>query len=286
MQSDRAGLLEGRGGADGQEIVNFANGLRRARRSENPAHAPSGDTVGFREAIDDDGAVAHAVDGGHGHVLCAVVKNVLVDFVCDAVGVPADAKVADKFEFRAGENFAGGIVRRIQNDGFGVGTEGAGEFFFVKRPVGRAELDESRSGATQNRVGTVIFVEGLKHDDFIAGIDDRHHGGHHGFRRAAADGNFAFGIVAHALSAGKFFDHGIAQGLRAPSNRVLIDVVRSGKIGKTLRQIHGVMLHGQARHFANHGFRELLGFGREHTARDLSHGGIRGCHCTFLLHPA
>ena len=41
-----------------------------------------------------------------------------------------------------------------------------------------------------------------------------------------------------------------------------------GKIGKALGQIDGVVLHGQARHFADDGFGELLGLGGEHAAGD------------------
>ena len=67
--------------------------------------------------------VAHAVDRGHGNMLRAVVKNVLVDFVGDAISVPTNAEVADEFEFPARENFASGIVWRVENDGFGVRAE-------------------------------------------------------------------------------------------------------------------------------------------------------------------
>src|SRR5207245_10379135 len=93
MQRDGAGLLKRSRSANGQKIVDFANGLRWSRRSENPTHAPSCDAVGFRQAVDDDGVVAHAIDSGHGDVLGAVVKNVFVNFVGDAVRVPANTEV-------------------------------------------------------------------------------------------------------------------------------------------------------------------------------------------------
>jgi len=46
------------------------------------------------------------------------------------------------------------------------------------------------------------------------------------FRRAAADGDLALGVVPYALGALKLFDDGVTQWLRAPSDRVLIDVIR------------------------------------------------------------
>src|SRR2546430_6990424 len=88
---------------------------------------------GFRETIDNDSVVAHAINAGHGDVLRAIVKNVLVDFIGDAIGVPANTEVANEFELSAGENFARRIVWRIENDGFGVQAKRSGKLFFVKR---------------------------------------------------------------------------------------------------------------------------------------------------------
>ena len=92
------------------------------------------------------------------------------------------------------------------------------------------------------------------------------------------------------LGAGEFFDDGVAQRFRAPGDGVLIDVVGDGlsrgflhfhgggKIGKTLREIDGVVLHGQARHFADDGFGELLGLGGQQAARDVRDVGFGSGH--------
>ena len=194
----------------------------------------------------------------------------------------------------AGENFSGGIVGRVEDDGLGVRAEGGGQFPFVESPggifvCGWLHFDEARRGAGEDRVGAVIFVEGFEDDDFVAGIDDGHHGGHHGFGGAAADGDFALGVVGDVLGAGEFFDDGVAQRLGAPGDGVLIDVVGDGlaggffyffgggEIGETLGEIYGVVLQGEAGHFADYGFGELLGFGGEHAAGDVGlscgHGG-------------
>ena len=145
-----------------------------------------------------------------------VVENVFVDFIGDAEGVPANAEIADEFEFLPGEHFSRGIVWGVEDDRFGVRAEGGGQFPFVEGPVGifvgrRTHFHETRRGAGENRVGAVIFVEGFEDDDFVTGIDDGHHGGHHGFGGTAADGDFALGIVGDVLGAREFFDDGVAQ---------------------------------------------------------------------------
>ena len=97
LQGEGARMLQGSRGANGEEIVNFAYGLRGFGRSEGPADAPTGDAVCFGHTVDDDGAIAHAVDAGHRDVLVAVINDVLVDFVGDAESVPTDAEIADEF---------------------------------------------------------------------------------------------------------------------------------------------------------------------------------------------
>ncbi len=55
-----------------------------------------------------------------------------------------------------------------------------------------------------------------------------------------------------------------------------------GEIRKTLRKIHGVVLHRQSRHFANHGFGELLRLRGKHAPRDVRHVGFRSGHGDLL----
>jgi hypothetical protein len=295
FQSEGSRLLERRGGADGEKVVDLADGLRGIRRGDSPAYAPTGDAIGLGHAVDDDGAIAHAVDARHGDVLGAVVEDMFVDFVGDAVGIPSYAKIANEFEFGASENFAGGIVRRVEDDGFCVRAERSAQFPFVEGPIGRPKFDEARSGAGKDCVRAVVFVEGFEDNDFVAGIDDGHHGRHHGFGRTAADGEFALGIDGDTLGASKFVDDGVAQGLGAPGDGVLIDIVGdslaccffnfhgSGEIGKALGEIDGVVLEGEAGHFADDGFGELFGFGGQHAAGDLGHVGFGYGHREMIV---
>ena len=87
------------------------------------------------------------------------------------------------------------------------------------------------------------------------------------------------GSTVHALRACEFLGDGVAQRLRAPGDGVLIDRRRqwlrcaarlyfdgSGKVRKALRQIDGLVLKGQARHFADYGFSELRGLQRKFRA--------------------
>src|SRR5215469_8201646 len=136
FQGESASLLEGSRGSNSKEVVDFADGLRGFGRSDGPADTPAGDTIGFGHAIDDDGVVAHAVDACHGEVLGAVVENVLVDFVGDAVAVPAQTKITDELEFAARVNLAGGVVGCVENDCLRLRHESSGQFPLVESPIG------------------------------------------------------------------------------------------------------------------------------------------------------
>src|SRR6476660_3901286 len=103
--------------------MDLADGLRRFRSGQGPTDAPAGHAVGFRHSVDDDGAISHSVDSRHGNVLGAVVQNVLVNLVGDAIGIPANAEIADELELAFREYFSRRIIRRVQDDGFSVSTE-------------------------------------------------------------------------------------------------------------------------------------------------------------------
>ncbi len=92
----------------------------RLRWRNRPANAPARNAIRLGHAIDHNGALAHAFDAGHGNVLRAVIKNVLVNFVGDAERIPAHAKVPNEFELCARKYFAGWIVWRIEDDRFRV----------------------------------------------------------------------------------------------------------------------------------------------------------------------
>ena len=126
--------------------------------------------------------------------------------------------------------------------------------------------------AADDRVGAVVFVEGFKNDHFIARIDDGHQRVDHAFRGAAAHRDLTLGVDLDAQESLRLVRQGVAKTFRAPRNCVLVDVgengVRGGllehfgrgKVGISLGEIDRLVFHGEARHFANHRFRELRRF--------------------------
>ena len=130
----------------------------------------------------------------------------------------------------AGEYLAGGVVGGVQDDGLGARREGAAQLFGIEGPIGRAQRDVARLGAAELGVGPVVFVEGLEEDHFVAGVEHRQQAGDHALGGAAADGDFALGVDLHAVGAPILGGDGVAEGLGAPGDRVLVDVGVDGVV--------------------------------------------------------
>src|SRR5262249_62315943 len=94
---------------------------------------------------------------------------------------PLRAKSPDDFDFFLRENFAGGVVRRIENEGARFVGECCFQFFLDKMPVGGMQRDIPGRSTGENRVRSVVFVEGLEYDYLVAGINESQHGGNHPF---------------------------------------------------------------------------------------------------------
>ena len=71
-----------------QEVVHFSNGPGQRRRGDRPAYPPAREAVGLGNGVDGDRLISHPWKSGDAHMLGAVVKNVLVDFVCDGYDPP------------------------------------------------------------------------------------------------------------------------------------------------------------------------------------------------------
>jgi hypothetical protein len=136
--------------------------------------------------------------------------------------------------------------------------------------VGRTQLHEAWLGATENRIRSVVFVEGFKNNNFLAGIANRQQGGNHRFRGTAADGDFRLRVNRNALPELCLTRNCLAEILCAPGNSILIDVRgnsflgralnfrRGRKVRKALCQVDSAMQHGLARHLADYGLGETL----------------------------
>ncbi len=260
------GFLQGSGGTYGEEVVDLLDALGDFGGSDGVAQAPTGDGVGLGQRAAADGALKHAGQRGHVHVLVGRVDDVLVDFVGDAVGVVLFAEVGDKGELLAGKDLAAGVGWVAQDDCFGiVVAEGRLEDLTVEVKGGRVERHIDGLSPRENGVSAVVLVERREDYDLVAGVRDRHHGGHHGLGGAAGDYDILVGVHRHAhkmlLLGGKRLTHGLG----APGDGVLVevlvrylretvgDLLGRLKVGEALRQVDGAVLIGDARHATDDG---------------------------------
>ena len=111
------------------------------------------------------------------------------------------------------------------------------------------------------------LVERREDYDLVAGVRDRHHGGHHGLGGAAGDHDILVGVDRHAHKVLLLGGEGLAHGLGAPGDGVLvvkrlgvggdgaeaIEQLRRGiEVREALRQVDGAVLIG-ARHATDDG---------------------------------
>ena len=270
-ERDGTGLLQRRGRADSEKVVDLSDRAGERGRRNRPADTPAGDAVGLRQAVDRHRAIGHPINRRDRNVPVTVVGNVLVDLIRDRSRVPFAAERADRFELLSGEHLAGRVVRRIDDDGLRAGVERRGQLVGIERPVWLAQRDVSRRGARQNRIRPVVLVEGLEDDDFVARIDEGHHGGHHRLGRAAAHRDLLVGNHAESVAPLELASDRLAQRARAPRDRVLVDVgvdcrtrrVLDGggrrKIRKSLRQVDAPMKLIEPGHLADDRLGELGG---------------------------
>ena len=175
---------------------------------------------------------------------------------------------------------AGRIVGGADDDGLGLRTERGAQAVEVQRLAG-GHRDEHGTRVAQDRVGAVVLVERLEHDDFVAGIDDAQERRRHRFGRAAGHGDLRVRIDGEVVPLLVFRGQGVAEARGAPGDGVLIDVVadgasgglfqdlRAGEVRKSLREVDGSVLGRETGHPANHGFGEAVGAAR---GADLGHG--------------
>src|SRR5215510_797540 len=161
-------------------------------------------------------------------MLPPVIKDVLVYFVCNSDRVPPGALLAYQFEFLAAEYFARWIIGSIDYDCLGIVVERRRKLPGINRPVGRMKRHEPGSRAGKNRIGTVILVKRLKHDDLVARVDDGHQGRHHCFGRSACHRYLALWIDFHSKVPRSLLGDRVAKSLSAPGDRVLVDVGHDG----------------------------------------------------------
>ena len=249
-------------------------------RGDHPAHAPACHRVRLRHRVDRDGPVGHAGQRGERDVL-ALEHDVLVDVVGERKQVVLQAEVRDEFELVAPENLAGRVVRRVDDDRPGPRRHGGAQLIGVDRPVRFVERHVARRGPGEDRVGAVVLVERLEHDDLVARIEQAEHRRDHSLRRPAHHRDLGVGVGLPArIEASGLRGDGTPERRRAGDDRVLVDVgeqrgrgrlleLRGGReVREALGQADGAGLDRQAVHLPDNGLGEALGL-----PADAAHGG-------------
>ena len=236
-------------------------------RGDGVTQAPAGNGVGLGKRAAADGALEHAGQRGHIDVLVGRIDDVLIDFVGDAVDVVLFAQVGDKVELLARKDLAAGVGRVAQDNGLGfVVAEGRLEDLAIEVEGGRVQRHVDGLSAREDRVGAVVLVERREDDDLVAGVRDRHHGGHHGLGGATRDHDVLVRVDRHAHKVLLLGGERLAHGLGAPGDGVLvierlgvggngaeaIEQLRRGiEVREALREIDGAVLIRDTRHAAD-----------------------------------
>ena len=253
-------LLQGRGGAYGQEVVDLFDAVGDLGRGDGVAQPPAGDGVGFGQRRAGDRALPHTGQAGKVGVGVRCVDDMLIHFVGDDVGVVLFGQVRDGFQLSTGEHLAAGVGRVAQDQGLGVLLESSFQLVHVKIKRGRVQRHINRLGPGKDRVSTVILVKRRKHDDLVAGVGHRHHGSHHGLGAAAGGHDLAVGVDFTAHQAALLFGQRLAEVLRAPGDGILVEILVGDlgqavqnslgrvKVRESLGQVDRAVLVGDAGH--------------------------------------
>ncbi len=265
LQTGDHRLLERRGSAHSQEVVDLLGPLNDLRRGDEIAQTPAGDGVGLGQGGAGDGPLPHPRQGAEVGVLVGGEDDVLVDLVSDDVGVIFGGQISNDQQLLPGEHTAAGVGGVAEDHGLGMLTESGLQLIHIEgeRRGMQRHVDGLRTG--ENGVGAVVLIEGGEHHHLVAGVHHGHHGTHHGLGGAAGDHDLTVGVDLPAHEAGLFFGQGLPEVLGAPGDGVLVgageghlrqtvsDLLRRGEVGETLGEVHRVVFHGDAGHPADDG---------------------------------
>ena len=149
------------------------------------------------------------------------------------------------------------VVRRVDDDGAGLGRHGSADFVKVRAKRAWSEGNAYHHATCQLDVGHIAVVAGLQHDDFITRVDDGQDGGDDGLRRASGDGDLGGRVEAAAVQLLQFAGNRLAQHRYAGHRRVLVQALQHSvghgidqlrvavKIWEALPQIDGVVFRCQ-----------------------------------------
>ena len=281
-------------GVDGEdvELVHLAELGRERGGRGHIADFPAGDVVSLAKAADDEGtrrqagkahgAVVHGAQGGVKH-------HVFVDLVADEQHVGGRQQGLQAQHFGFGPHSGAGVVRRVDDDGAGLGAERGGDLVEVGAEGAGGERHAHDGAAGQLDVGHVAVVAGFKHDDFVARMHDAQNDGDDGLRRTGGDGDLGGRVVAAAVKGLNFGGDGFAQHRHAGHGRVLVEAALHGsghsvdqgrvafKVWEALAQVDGVLFCGQRRHHREDGGADI-GQAALQGGGVLAHGGEGRAH--------
>ena len=131
--------------------------------------------------------------------------------------------------------------------------------------IRRHKRNVYRLGASEDGVGSIVFIEWGENGHLITRVDDGHHNRHHSFCASAGDCDFAVRVIGNAGKMLLLSGQSFAEILSAPGNGILMrsrmgnlgktvgDFYRWGKIRKSLGKIDSAILTGYPGHTANYG---------------------------------
>ena len=195
----------------------------------------------------------------------------LVDLVGDNIGIVLFCQIRDDLQLGTGKDAAAGVGGIAQHQRLGLLAERVLQHLGIKGKRGGIQGDINGLRTGEDGVRTVIFIEGGEDDHLVSGIGNGEHGAHHGLGGAAGGHDLLIGVdgAAHeaALLAGQCFP----EILGTPGDGILVgslvghfcQTVHNGlgriKIREALREVHRVILHGDAGHAADDGIGKAFG---------------------------
>ena len=207
----QSGVLGKGGGAADRVYEQMAHPFGEGGGHDAIAEPPAGHGIGFGKAVDDDRALEHAGQGGDGRDV-AVVAEAGIDFVGHDPAVARAGRPGDVFERLHGEDAAGGVGGRVEDDQARARAEQGVKGVEVEvKARGRVEGDGDGGGAGDADGGAVGGKAGVGIDDLVAGLEQGEHGQKEDRFGAGGDDDLLGGEVDASAAAGVVGD-GLAQG--------------------------------------------------------------------------
>eukprot|EP00754_Rhynchopus_humris_P036225 Rhum_TRINITY_DN181_c0_g2::Rhum_TRINITY_DN181_c0_g2_i1::g.531::m.531 len=188
-QPGRHALLQRHGAAVRSKPVHGAHGADKVGSTADPPNPPARQGHRLPGAGHCERPVSHAVHVGNAQVLRAGEGHGLVDLVADADDVVLLAEPRNELELRLRQAVPGRVVRRVHHNHLRLAGEGPFQVLLENSELRCLQLDDDGLAASETCARKVPRKERFKHDNFVALVQETHHGGvqPEGRRRDGAD---------------------------------------------------------------------------------------------------